>query len=333
MNKELINSRVGVVVIGRNEGERLKKCLASVMTQAKSIVYVDSGSNDGSVNYAESLGVSVLQLDLSLPFSAARARNEGFEKLIELNKCIEFVQFIDGDCEMYSEWIDCGIGFLFSHPECAIVYGEVIERYPNASIYNWFCDIEWKTNIGECNYCGGIFIVRVMVFIENMGFNISMVAGEEPELCYRFRQKGWKIYHLGEKMVRHDAAMYYFVQWWKRRIRSGIAYIHGYYLHRNDKKPHELRENLRIFFWAFLIPVIIISSLFVLGPIGLTLLSVFPIQIIRLFFKMAQISDNKRKVFIYAVFTALEKIPQFYGQIIFLFKRLQNKKLSLIEYK
>jgi hypothetical protein len=41
----------GVVVIGRNEGQRLITCLGSVSTAAK-VVYVDSGSTDGSVQAA-----------------------------------------------------------------------------------------------------------------------------------------------------------------------------------------------------------------------------------------------------------------------------------------
>jgi glycosyltransferase involved in cell wall biosynthesis len=75
---------VGVVAIGRNEGERLRRCLASVLGRGAPVVYVDSQSTDGSTSLARSMGADVVELDMSLPFSAARARNEGFERLVRL---------------------------------------------------------------------------------------------------------------------------------------------------------------------------------------------------------------------------------------------------------
>ena len=54
---------VGVVVIGRNEGDRLVQCLRSVLTREVPVVYVDSGSHDDSVLNAKRLGVTVLELD------------------------------------------------------------------------------------------------------------------------------------------------------------------------------------------------------------------------------------------------------------------------------
>jgi glycosyltransferase involved in cell wall biosynthesis len=43
---------VAVVAIGRNEGDRLKACLRSVVDVAALVVYVDSGSTDDSVAFA-----------------------------------------------------------------------------------------------------------------------------------------------------------------------------------------------------------------------------------------------------------------------------------------
>jgi len=43
---------VAIVAIGRNEGERLKRCLRSVVGKARTVVYVDSGSADGSAEFA-----------------------------------------------------------------------------------------------------------------------------------------------------------------------------------------------------------------------------------------------------------------------------------------
>src|ERR1700712_3268909 len=70
--------RVGIVVIGRNEGARLRECLGSVRESGCATVYVDSGSVDNSAQLAAPFVERVIELDSTRPFSAARARNEGF---------------------------------------------------------------------------------------------------------------------------------------------------------------------------------------------------------------------------------------------------------------
>ncbi len=108
MSDERINAsdRIGVVAIGRNEGERLRKCLESVIGCAAAVVYVDSGSMDGSIAIAAELGVDVVELDLSKPFSAARARNEGIRRLRSIAPDLQYVQVVDGDCEVVEGWME-----------------------------------------------------------------------------------------------------------------------------------------------------------------------------------------------------------------------------------
>ena len=77
-------SSVGAVAIGKNEGERLRICLQSLAKQVSRLVYVDSGSSDGSVELARSVEAVVVELDPRIPFTAARARNAGVERLTEI---------------------------------------------------------------------------------------------------------------------------------------------------------------------------------------------------------------------------------------------------------
>ena len=138
-------STVGIVAIGRNEGERLHRCLNSVIGRGLTLVYVDSGSTDGSIELARNLGVEVVELDLSRPFSAARARNEGFERLCQINPEIRFVQFVDGDCEVADGWLEQAIRTLEEHPDVAVVCGRRRERFPEHTVYNRLADLEWDT--------------------------------------------------------------------------------------------------------------------------------------------------------------------------------------------
>ena len=121
--------RLGVVAIGRNEGKRLGQCLASA-NEAEATVYVDSGSTDGSVEVARGLGVEVVELDPNIPFSAARARNEGFARLLEQHPDVEFVQFIDSDCEFAEGWLAAGQEALEGSARAGVVCGRLRERNP-----------------------------------------------------------------------------------------------------------------------------------------------------------------------------------------------------------
>src|SRR5690606_7009146 len=161
--------RLGVVTIGRNEGERLRRgleALRRLLPEATPIVYVDSGSTDGSVAMARSLGVEVVELDMSTPFTMARGRNAGYEHLTRAHPDIEFVQFIDGDCELVEGWIERALQKFEEDSRIGVVSGRRRERFPEASIYNQLADVEWNTPIGEVKYCHGDAMMRIAAFDE-----------------------------------------------------------------------------------------------------------------------------------------------------------------------
>ncbi len=214
---------IGIIAIGRNEGERLRRCLESSTGRGMPVVYVDSASTDGSPALAREIGAEVVGLDMSLPFSAARARNAGFERLKHIAPGVEYVQFVDGDCEIVGGWIDAAKQTLDSRADVAAVCGRRRERFPEKSVYNRLADVEWNTSIGEAKSCGGDAMMRVAAFEQAGGFDASIVAGEEPELCQRMRGAGWKILRIDAEMTLHDSAMLHFRQWWKRAIRSGYG--------------------------------------------------------------------------------------------------------------
>lgn len=309
MTDQILFSRahpnIGAVVIGRNEGERLKKCLNSLCNELDYIVYVDSGSTDGSVEVAQSLGVILLSLDMTQPFTAARARNAGLTALVENYPSIDYVQFVDGDCEVQSGWITKAKDFLDSHPDFAAVCGRRRERYPHASIYNQLCDIEWDTPIGETKACGGDALFRLTAFQAVDGYRESLIAGEEPEMCYRMRQLGWNIMRLDAEMTLHDAAMTRFGQWWKRNVRAGHAYAESYALHGNEPEKFRKKETRSIVVWAVLIPLIIIL-LTIIEDDFISLWLIYPFQIIRLAFQYKSKLDTFFLGLIYATSNVFE---------------------------
>ncbi len=326
-----ISSRVGVVVIGRNEGERLKLCLASLTNQTNFVVYVDSGSTDNSVASASALGAEVVKLDLNIPFTAARARNEGFQRLIEVSQEIEYVQFVDGDCEVVSTWLADAVNFLDANHQYAVVCGRRRERYPEHSIFNLMCDAEWDTPIGDAKACGGDALMRVKAFLDVGGYRNQLIAGEEPELCVRLRKNGWKIWRLGSEMTLHDAAITKFSQWWKRNVRSGYAFAEGAYLHGSPPERHWVKESRRSLIWGLVIPVFALLVGIFCWLCTMIIALVYPLQLVRLAFK--NIKESKPYPWKIASFNLLGKFAEVYGQLHFHYLRFTSRTAQLIEYK
>ena len=320
---------LGVVIIGRNEGERLIKCLASVKLDTNNIVYVDSGSTDGSIDAAKQVGVSVVMLDLTQPFTAARARNEGFAALKVLKPEVCFVQFVDGDCVLVRDWLENALTFIEQRQDIAIVCGRRRELRPEVSIYNRLCDLEWDTPVGEALACGGDALMRVKAFEEVGGFRPQLIAGEEPELCVRLREVGWKIWRLDAEMTQHDAAITRFAQWWVRAVRGGHAFAEVSWLHWGSPAGIWKRESARIIFWGGILPIAIGLGALV-HPAALYGVIVYFVQTCRIAFARGPTSSQS---WAYALFVTAVKFAELQGILKFWWRQWRRQHVTLIEYK
>ncbi len=320
---------IGAVVIGRNEGERLVRCLASMKGQAEHIVYVDSGSTDDSLANARAAGAEVIELDLSVPFTAARGRNAGLAAL-QAKGGIAYIQFVDGDCEMQPDWIKIAHRFLQNNSKAAVACGRRRERFPDASVYNRLCDWEWDTPIGQSRACGGDAMMRADALEEVNGFNPALIAGEEPELCVRLRAKSWEIWRLDHEMTLHDAAMTRFGQWWRRAVRGGHAFAEGAAMHGAPPERHGVAGTVRALAWGLILPLmIVLLGLFVTSWAWLSLLA-YPAQVLR----MALRGDPfQRTTWEQALAMTLIKFPEAHGILSYVWTRLLRRRATLIEYK
>lgn len=320
---------IGFVIIGRNEGQRLVSCLDSLKDYLPQIIYVDSGSTDNSVKNAQSAGFHVFALDMSIPFTAARARNCGFNQLIQHYPHLKYVHFLDGDCILEPNWVEQALHFIHNNLEVAVVCGRRKETHPEQSIYNTMCDLEWDTPIGSAKACGGDALFSVAVFQAAKGYRENLIAGEEPELCIRIRQLGFKIWRLDAAMTRHDAAILKFSQWYKRSKRAGYAYAEGAYLHGSPPENHWVTERNRGLIWAVGMPLLCFVAICYKPILGI-LLCIYPLQIIINAFKFRHLGKFS---ITQSVFFMLGKFAETAGQIKYYYNRVLNKSARLIEYK
>lgn len=248
---------IGFVVIGRNEGERLARSLASIAPVSNRIVYSDSNSTDGSLALAKSMGALTVIAEGS-PMTAARGRNIGFEALRKHFPECDLVHFIDGDCVIEPGWVEKAARFLCENPKAAVACGQRFEAHPDASFYNRIIDDEWNTPVGRTLACGGDALMRVDAFEQVGGFRSALIAGEEPDLCTRLREAGWEIWRLDAPMTRHDAAIHSLSQWMGRAARSGYGYAQVWSASRNSSDRPYGREMASAFAWVALIPAAIL---------------------------------------------------------------------------
>ena len=331
-------SEIGVVIIGRNEGERLVQCLHSVGpagAKVVAIVYVDSGSTDGSVAAAIGAGARIVELDMAQPFTAARARNAGRARLPQC----DYIQFIDGDCMLQPGWLAQAGAALDGDAGLAAVFGRRREIAPLASVYNWLCDIEWAVPPGPARYFGGDVMIRATALDEAGGYPDEMIAGEEPDLAMRLRRRDWRLLCLPGEMTLHDAAIHRFGQFWRRAKRSGHAYAELAARHGGGAYDDYRRRLRGVLFWA-LVPVVGLVSLalggvlaerwLVIGGAALLLLPV--LQLLRLTAKGRR-SRKLGEAFAIAVFQVLTKPAQALGIGRYWLGRWGGKRSALIEYK
>lgn len=326
-------SSLGVVAIGRNEGQRLVRCLRSVAAADRAVVYVDSGSTDGSRDRARELGVEVVELDLSIPFTAARARNAGFERLRRHAPDLEQVQFVDGDCEVQPGWLPAAQAELERHPDVAAVCGRRRERYPTASIYNQLCDLEWNTPVGEAAVFGGDVLIRAAVVEEAGGYDETLIAGEDPDLAVRIRKLGHRVLRLDQEMTLHDAAMTELSQWWKRTERAGHAYAEVSRKH-GAAMADWVQQSRSIWLWGVGLPAAGVAL--ALPTLGLSLggaLSGYGLLFAKTVRWARQQGMSPKHATAFALSCTAGKLPQAVGQLRYWSNAARGRRSGLIEYK
>lgn len=347
---------VGAILIGRNEGERLERALRAACAQADRVVYVDSGSTDGSVALARSMGVTVVELDLSQPFTAARARNAGAERLLADHPDTEYLQFIDGDCELVDGWLDAAAGAMGRNEKLAAVSGRLRELHPEQSVYNRLIDLEWDTPIGEAASCGGIAMFRTQAFSEAGRFDPTIAAGEEPELCMRLRHAGWKIERIDQEMALHDAAITKLSQWLRRSVRTGRGSL-DLVTRFGDQGSGFGAIARRARWWGLVYPLAIVfaavlplagfgvAHLFVgdgsLMPIGVAVSSLLVFSLLMLgmlkvsytFLRSHVRGLSQGDALVFALLDLLGKFAEVRGQLGYLRDQRSGRTTRLIEYK
>ncbi|MGE0790026.1 MAG: glycosyltransferase family 2 protein [Sandaracinaceae bacterium] len=328
-------SRVGVVLIGKNEGDRLVRSLASVCDGERPVVYVDSASTDGSCDAARRAGATVVELDMSIPFSAARARNAGWRRLLEIAPSVEHVQFIDGDCEVLDGWIDAAEETLDAHDEAVAVCGWRRERAPESSAFNRVCDVEWRSGpVGTVTCFGGDVMIRASALVATGGYDPSVIAAEDDELGVRLRRvTGGSLLRIDRDSTLHDAAMTKVSEWWRRAKRCGHGYAQVHHLHGAPPERYFETNLRRTVMWGALAPLG--AAALSVPTMGLSWLALarYPAVAVRTAMSTRAKGFEWGHAIAWGVSCAAAPIPEALGVLKFHADRIRGRAPKIIEYK
>ncbi len=327
---------LSVVIIGRNEGQRLIDCINSVramddLPENLEIIYVDSDSTDGSPERALALDVQVILVHPDRP-AAAIGRNAGWRAAQA-----PLVLFLDGDTILQPDFIKQALLEL-ADPKVAVVCGCRRELYPQNSIYQRVLDLDWIFKPGFAEFCGGDTLIRRHVLEEVDGYNPLLIAGEEPEMCQRIRTRGYTILHIKQVMTKHDLAINSFSQYWQRTERGGHAYAEVSTMVQDTAIPLWQRESSKNIFNASalvgLFGIGLVMSLFLTAwwPLLLSV-GLFALLSVRSAWRARWKSTNKLTLFLYGFHSQFQHIPIAFGQLSYFYHRWRGKRRRLIEYK
>lgn len=324
--------RLGVVVIGRNEAPRLARALAALHGQPGSVVYVDSGSSDGSPEIAQRAGIRVVPLTEG-PYSAAKGRTAGVDRLSAEIPNLRYIQFIDGDCAIADGWLAEGVAFLDAHPDAAAVVGRLREENAGSSMLIRLVEVEWDLPEGETDVIGGISLMRLDALQRAGGWRSDLVAGEELDLSSRLRASGYTLHRLARDMCRHDIGITRLSEFWKRSVRTGHSYAQLAALHHATGPRRWLRRTIGHVFYGLLLPLVGVIALVVYWPAALIVLTIYGLLVVRMGLWRLRRNDPLPVALSYAVLTTVCKVAAGLGVLKFLKSSLTGRRSSLIEYK
>jgi len=307
---------VSVVVIGRNEGGRLRRCLESVEemqapAEGVEVVYVDSGSTDGSAQMAAEMGARVVRLE-SGRFTAGRARDAGWREARAA-----FVFFVDGDTVVAPRFAVQALE-EFRDERVGVVFGRTRELHANRSVFHRAFDLQWRTfPLGAAETSMGTALMRRSAIEAAGGYDPEIPSGEDAEICGRIRRKGFTIRGVDLPMVAHDLTMTRWGQYWWRMVRNGYGLAEV-----TDRfAPEEmrlLRSRVRhAWVWGVLTPL--------LAPVA-------GVAVLVTAWKTYRATGERWSALVFAVHTYLKEVPRMIGQMRYRWDKRRGQR-TLIEYK
>jgi cellulose synthase/poly-beta-1,6-N-acetylglucosamine synthase-like glycosyltransferase len=295
------------------------------------ILYVDSGSTDASMSVAEAFGAKAIALHSPRP-TAAQGRNAGW-RVAQGN----IVLFLDGDTLLHPRFVAESLA-AFDDPTIAVVWGHRRETLATPSLYNRVLDLDWIYPPGFTEFCGGDALFRRATLEATGGYDETLIAGEEPELCRRITALGGRILHVDRPMTGHNLGITRGSAYWRRATRAGHAFAEVSARFARTAHPFWLAESRRNMVRALVL--LALPTFGLLLSFGLRSVLPFAVVVVclaalaaRTAWKARWKSNDRVALALYGIHSHVQQIPIFAGQVKFWTNRRTGRRAGLVEYK
>jgi hypothetical protein len=222
-----MSPKIAIVILNWNGAKLIRQFLPSVINFSKGdlteIIVADNGSTDNSLEILRNEFPGVQLLDLNQNYGFARGYNEALKRIEA-----DYFVILNSDVEVTSGWLRSPINLMESNPEIAAVQPKILS-YHQKTLFEYagaaggfidrygypFCRgrifNELETDCGQYDQTTEIFwatgacmFVRASQFHEAGGFDADFWAHmEEIDLCWRLKNRGYKIVYTPESTVYH----------------------------------------------------------------------------------------------------------------------------------
>lgn len=232
-------SNISVVIPTLNSERTIRKCLESILSQTLpplQIIVVDGGSQDHTVQLAQSMGVTIVT---AIPNRSVQ-RNEG-----ALMATAPWVIFIDSDMVLTKSVIDFCNKFVLDASDTVIA-----ATIPERSVGTTF----WaKSRALERSFYEGIWwieaarLVKREVFLEIGGYDTTLgdLGGEDGDLDSRLREHG-SVSCVKEGLILHDEDTMSFRRLYRKKLMYGPTASSRFELQNKARTQKQLRLIPRI---------------------------------------------------------------------------------------
>ncbi|MBI1290851.1 glycosyltransferase [bacterium] len=200
---------VTIMICARNAEKHLARAIEAAKAQdypgAVSLLVVDNGSTDATGEIARSFGATVI--DHAIP-GVAGARQRAWQEA-----GTEVVAFLDSDCEPPGDWLARAVPRLLEDEKLAAVGAKLADGPPSTLAEEHIAaqgvlntDYLWMGSKRHFPFVVTAALVLRRAALERVGgFDESFgrMGGEDCDLCFRFREAGYKLDYMPEIRVIH----------------------------------------------------------------------------------------------------------------------------------
>jgi len=196
-----------VIIPYYNKSDYIIRCIDSVLNQSFTkyeVLLVDDGSTDSGIEMISKKYVHGISIISQKNQGVSVARNTGIKKAK-----YEYIALLDADDAWHPQYLECIHKIICIESNVKIIgshYSRVIDffdkKYETPNYFKF--DNYFKEAIKNTYFTSSSSIIKKTFFVENDGFNNSLIKGEDHDVWFRVIRSGGNAYYIKDTLVYYS---------------------------------------------------------------------------------------------------------------------------------